>query len=141
MNDVLDRLVGFYENLQPDTLGAVSELYAADARFKDPFNDVVGHEAIVRIFEHMFANLEAPRFVVTARIVSENRAALEWTFSFVMSGRSLEVHGPSVLVCGNDGRLSPDRDYWDPAEERHAELPAVGVVFRWLRRRMSATAS
>lgn len=141
MNDMLDRLIAFYENLCPDTLGDLRQLYAADARFKDPFNDVVGHEAIVRIFEHMFANLESPRFVVTARIDQDRRAALEWSFFFVMSGRSLEVRGASVLVFGEDGRVSVHRDYWDPAEELYAKLPGIGAVFRWMRRRMSATSS
>lgn len=141
MNDVLDRLIAFYENLRPDTLGELRELYATDARFKDPFNEVIGHEAIVRIFEHMFANLESPRFMVTARTDGDSRAALEWTFFFVMSGRSLEVHGASVLVFGSDGRVNVHRDYWDPAEELYTKLPGVGAVFRWLRRRMSATSS
>lgn len=141
MSDAIDRLVSFYENLRPDTLEGVHALYAPDARFKDPFNDVVGHAAIVRIFEHMFARLESPRFVVTSRMGNDTRVALEWVFSFVLSGRSLEVRGASVIVLDDDSRVSLHRDYWDPAEELYARLPGVGVLFRWLQRRMSATSS
>jgi hypothetical protein len=35
-----------------------------DARFIDPFNDVAGHAGIRRVFEHMFATLDEPRFEV-----------------------------------------------------------------------------
>lgn len=139
MTDAVDRVVSFYEKLQPDTLQGLRELYAQHARFKDPFNDVAGHEAILRIFEHMFASLESPRFLVTTRIGDDTRCALEWVFTFSLSGRTFEVRGVSVLTFDDDKRISSHRDYWDPAEEVYARLPGVGVIFRWLRRRMSAT--
>ena len=40
------------------------EFYASNARFKDPFNDVVGVPGIERVFAHMFDALDEPRFVV-----------------------------------------------------------------------------
>jgi steroid Delta-isomerase len=141
MSVELDRLVAFYEQLSPGTLRRIRELYEPEARFKDPFNDVTGHDAIELIFEHMFRQLERPSFLVTDRFQSGEKAGLEWVFSFVASGRAIEVHGSSMLVFANDGRVALHRDYWDPAEELYAKLPWVGGVFRWLRRRMSATAS
>jgi hypothetical protein len=47
----------------------IGEFYAADARFKDPFNEVQGVPAIQRIFTHMYEALDQPRFVVTGRVV------------------------------------------------------------------------
>ena len=66
----LAGVVRFYETLAPDTLDQLSGLYAADARFKDPFNDVVGIAAITGIFQHMFTTVEAPRFEVTTRLLT-----------------------------------------------------------------------
>ena len=59
------RLARFYETLTPAALPGLDQLYAPDARFRDPFNEVAGTAAIRRIFEHMFATTEAPRFEVT----------------------------------------------------------------------------
>ena len=59
------RLARFYETLTPAALPGLDQLYAPDARFKDPFNEVAGTAAIGRIFAHMFATTEAPRFEVT----------------------------------------------------------------------------
>ena len=42
----LERVVRFYETLSPESLARIGEVYAAEARFKDPFNDVVGLAAI-----------------------------------------------------------------------------------------------
>src|SRR6202000_564284 len=58
----LERLVRFYETLTPQSLAQIERLYAPDARFKDPFNDIRGLAAITRVFEHMYAQLHDPRF-------------------------------------------------------------------------------
>jgi len=36
------RLIAFFETLTPHSLAGLADIYAADARFKDPFNDVQG---------------------------------------------------------------------------------------------------
>ena len=133
-------LAHFYEHLSPDTLSGLDALYAADARFKDPFNEVVGVSNIRRIFEHMFINVDAPRFVVTSRIVQGGQAMLGWDFHLVLRGRPVTVRGVSHLVFDDRGRVCLHRDYWDPAEELYAHLPIVGGLMRLLRRKLSASA-
>ena len=56
----LARLVAFYEHLSLENLAQLGAVYAPDAHFKDPFNEVVGHAAILAIFEHMFVQVDAP---------------------------------------------------------------------------------
>ena len=63
-------LVSLFEGLSPADLPGLRGVYAADARFKDPFNDVVGVPAIEHIFAHMFSRLEQPRFIVTEQTPS-----------------------------------------------------------------------
>ena len=46
----LDRLAQAYEALRRDNLPALLALYAEQARFKDPFNDVRGHAAICLLY-------------------------------------------------------------------------------------------
>jgi hypothetical protein len=67
-------LLEWYAALTPQTLAQAARYYAADARFRDPFNDVQGVAAITAIFEHMFATTEHPRFVITGCIVQEQQA-------------------------------------------------------------------
>ena len=44
--DPLGNLVTFFETLSPHDLERIDQIYAADALFKDPFNEVRGHPAI-----------------------------------------------------------------------------------------------
>lgn len=132
------RVIERFESLQREDVGRLHELYAAEARFKDPFNDVRGVPAIARIFAHMFEALDEPRFVIADVIVQGNQCFLTWDFVFRMKrfDRGLQkIHGGSHLHFDADGRIDLHRDYWDAAEELYEKLPVVGGLMRWLKRR------
>jgi ketosteroid isomerase-like protein len=131
--------VTFFEQLSPADLHRIGVLYAADARFKDPFNDVVGVTAITAVFEHMYHALESPRFVVLDIVANGDDCFLTWDFLFRFKRFSPQidqrVRGATQIRFGADGRIALHRDYWDAAEELYEKLPAVGVLMRWLKRR------
>jgi len=139
-NDVsVKRLVEFFEQLQPQDLPRLSELYAPDARFKDPFNDVQGLVAIERIFSHMFDSLHAPHVKVTGEIAEGQQCFLAWEFRFRFKryhpAQWQTIEGGTHLVFNHQGLVSLHRDYWDAAEELYEKLPLVGGLMRWLKRR------
>ena len=135
----LDDLVDFFETLTPQSLDRFPEFYAADAWFKDPFNEVRGVDAIRHIFEHMFRQVEKPRFVVTDRLAEADRAMLVWEFHFCRQGTPQVIRGASHLRFDAGGRVISHRDYWDAAEELYMTLPVIGWLMRRLRRMLSAT--
>ncbi|MCH8179072.1 MAG: nuclear transport factor 2 family protein [Proteobacteria bacterium] len=138
----LARIVHAYETLSEDTVQALVDLYAADATFKDPFNDVSGRDAIARIFRHMFSAVDQPRFQVREAIAQGEQAFLTWDFHCrgSVSGQVLCIHGATHLRFGADGRVIRHRDYWDAAEELYAKQPLLGGLMRWLQRRLRAPA-
>ncbi len=134
------RVVDFYASLRVEDLPRLAELYAADACFKDPFNEVRGVPAIEAIFAHMFRTLEAPRFLVRQAVAQDDQCFLTWDFVFVQrSGkRKIVVRGATHLHFDDEGRITMHRDYWDAAEELYEKLPALGTLMRWLKRRIAA---
>jgi ketosteroid isomerase-like protein len=140
-DDRVLALVHFYESLRPHSVSRIDELYAADARFKDPFNDVLGPAAIRRVFEHMFDQVDAPRFHVEGGACEGDTAYLSWTMSYRFRGRPAPeqvIRGCTALRFDAAGRVAEHRDYWDAAEELYEKLPLVGVLMRALRRRLAA---
>ncbi len=137
----LERLVRFYETLDQDSLrAALAGVYAPNADFKDPFNEVRGLAPIAAIFAHMFAHLEAPRFVVTTRVLQGDDAFLTWDFTFRMKrfARGPQcIRGATHLRFGADGLVEMHRDYWDAAEELYEKFPLLGLLMRWLKRSAS----
>jgi len=141
-SSALAALVAFYETLSRESVAQISELYAEDAYFKDPFNEVRGVAAIARIFTHMYAQVDAPRFFIGEQLVDEHGALLVWEFSFRPRGwgrgATQVVHGVTQLKFDADGRVVWHRDYWDAAEELYAKLPVIGALMRWLQKRMAS---
>lgn len=134
----LPRIVVFFENLKKEDLPVLAQLYARQASFKDPFNDVQGLIEIEAIFAHMFQALELPHFVVKERIAQGQQAFLTWDFRFRFKGRPdwQTIHGATKLHFDAQGLIDQHRDYWDAAEELYEKLPLLGALMRWLKRRV-----
>lgn len=137
----VEHIVVAFEQLQRDDVARLATLYAADSRFKDPFNEVQGVVAIQAIFAHMFVALNEPRFVVHDIICQGDQCFLSWDFIFRFKRFSTDlqtVRGSSHLKLNAQGQITLHRDYWDAAEELYEKLPVVATVMRWLKRRANS---
>ncbi|MGB7183688.1 MAG: nuclear transport factor 2 family protein [Burkholderiaceae bacterium] len=156
--DALKNTISFFENLSEKSLDQIPRLYESHARFCDPFNDVIGIDAINHIFADMFAQLDSPAFVITTAfevpaIATDNEPGVEalathqafvtWDFTFrfkrYKSSELQTVKGSSHLVFSPNGKLSVHHDYWDAAHQLYERLPVIGMVMRRLRKKLSST--
>lgn len=139
--EALAGLKAFWEGLTPERVAGLDAVYAPDAYFRDPFNEVRGVKELERVFAHMYETLHEPRFTITETLLEGDRAVLIWDFDFrVKSWKPHEtqrIHGLSVVRFGPDGRVTYHRDYWDAAGELYAKLPLVGPLMRFLARKMA----
>ncbi len=137
----IDAYVRFFETLTPETLDALRDHVAPDVRFKDPFNDVTGIDAITAIFEHMFETVEEPAFRVLHRAQSAEDDSV-WFLRWRLTGRlpallggDWHVAGMSEIHLAPDGRVAAHIDYWDAGRHLYERLPLIGPIIRLLRRR------
>lgn len=133
----LARLITFFESIATDNVHQLAEVYSADVWFKDPFNEVRGIDEVMRIFVHMFTQVDGPRFVVTDSVLQGDQAFLTWNFLFRMKRFSRDeqcIRGASHVRFAPDGRVMFHRDYWDAAEELYEKLPVLGGLMRVLKR-------
>lgn len=131
------RVRAFWETLSPGSLERIDEAYAADVRFRDPFNDFRGREALRELLAGMFEKLETPAFRVLEVVEDEGGAVLVWDFDFRARGKPWRIHGVSHLKFDSMGRVASHVDHWDAAGELYAHLPLVGPLMRWLARRFA----
>lgn len=133
------NLANFFASLSPQSVLQLHTLYDAQARFKDPFNEVQGLPEIERIFKHMYVALDQPHFVITGQLVDGAQAFLTWEFRFYFKRFDTQtlqtVRGASHVVFNDQGLVTLHRDYWDAAEELYEKLPVVGALMRWLKQR------
>ena len=135
--DDLQKLIRFFETINTGNVSQLAQVYSEDVFFKDPFNEVRGLPDVVRIFSHMFEQVDSPRFVVTNHVLQGDQAFLTWDFLFRMKRFSTAeqcIRGATHLHFGPDGRANFHRDYWDAAEELYEKLPLLGSMMRGLKR-------
>jgi steroid delta-isomerase len=133
----LDKLIHFFESISQENTVDLKQIYTDDVFFKDPFNEVNGIQHVITIFDHMFHQLDQPRFVVTTHVIQGDQAFLTWDFLFKMKrfNRNEQcIRGASHIRFAADGRVSYHRDYWDVAEELYEKLPLIGSVMRGLKK-------
>ena len=133
----LEKLIQFFESISQENIGDIKQIYTEDVFFKDPFNEVNGIQHVITIFDHMFHQLDQPRFVVTTHVSQGDQAFLTWDFLFKMRrfNRTEQcIRGASHIRFAGDGRVCYHRDYWDVAEELYEKLPLIGSVMRGLKK-------
>ncbi len=133
----LDNLIHFFENIRRENTRDLAKIYTDDVFFKDPFNEVHGIQSVIAIFDHMFDQLDQPRFVVTTHVIQGDQAFLTWDFLFKMKRYKRDeqcIRGASHLRFTEDGRVCYHRDYWDAAEELYEKLPLIGSMMRGLKK-------
>jgi steroid Delta-isomerase len=140
-SEALSRAVFFFEHLSPADIARMGDLYAPNATFKDPFNEVASVEKIALIFDGMFQAMHDPCFKVITAIEQGDDAFLTWDFTFRVKkfkpNEMMTIHGASHLRFDASGKIAMHRDYWDAAEELYAKLPLIGALMRSLQRKFA----
>ena len=132
------RFIHFFESLTVERLSAIDTLFATDAHFKDPFNDVIGRKAIKNIFLHMFATTEKPQFTVRQFAVNQQHLFLEWHFKFGKNQKMWQIEGCSRVLFNEADEVQEHIDFWDPAEQLYSKITFLSPLMNFLARRLKA---
>jgi len=136
ISQMLEDLQFQYEHCTPDSIAELLKFYAPSAIFKDPFQEVVGHVEIEKIFTKMFVQLNNPRFIVQEKLIGQDQACLLWDFEFSMkrwNTSKQSFRGVSWLYFDQDQLIQKHHDYWDPASGIYEQLPILGPIMRGLK--------
>ena len=145
----IDAYVAFLQSLSRANLAAAAAVVTEGVHFRDPFNDVRGRAHFVRCLEDMLDQIAELRIEVThtaallprgRHVDGLERCALYWRFGgrlVKLGGRHWDLSGVAVVTLAPDGRVAEHLDYWDAAGGLYENLPLIGALMRWLRRRLA----
>lgn len=133
------RFIDFFSQLTPETLKHIDTIFANDAHFKDPFNDVTGIEAIRTVFSHMFATTEKPRFKIKHFATKNQTLFIQWDFSFSKNNKHWRIDGCSMVSFNAKGEVQEHIDYWDPVEQIYRKINLLKPLMHFLTRQLKAT--
>ena len=140
MRDRAAAYIACLEALTPERLPKLSGHLASQARFRDPFNDVVGREAVIRVFSKMFEDVTDIEFSARDLVCSGAVCFFAWTLRCRLrrNRKALTLKGVTELRLDDEGRIAAHIDHWDAAGQLYAKLPLLGWILNRLRHRLSA---
>jgi hypothetical protein len=137
-----ENYAAFYAHLTRDNLDSLEVIFRPEARFKDPFNDVIGREKIRMIFAHMFETCEESRFTINHWAIDGKTAYYWWEYqakvTFLWLKRPVFIQGTSRVTFDTNGLVRSHIDYWDSAEYVYSKFPLIGSLIRAIAKRISA---
>ena len=131
----------FFEELTPTTpLKIFENIYAKNAYFKDPFNEVNSVEDIYAIFAHMYKTLEKPTFKILEVFENEGQAVVRWKFEFAFQNEIQRdsFEGLSRLVFNDENKIISHIDYWDSSEHIYEKIPILGFFIRIVKNKIKS---
>lgn len=144
MVDYLQRYISLLESLCPENVEQLYSCVTEDILFSDPFNQVQGNGAYVRLLTDMFEKLDDIQFTVhesshheKIHFVDNSTVYLYWTFTAnSRTTGQLSFDGTSRLKFDEHGKISSHQDFWDGLALLQ-EFPILGTILRVIKKRIS----
>lgn len=136
----LKAYADFFASLSPERVEDLRRFCTPDVRFRDPFNEVRGIDAVLRVFRKMYEDADQIRFEIVDSMRRGERAMLLWKFHCRPKSLRLKepwlIEGVSEIHLTPDGHVAAHLDHWDAGSQFYARLPIVGAIIRALRKRL-----
>ncbi len=128
----------FFQNSTRENIGSNSRIfYAEDAVFEDPLVRIVGIEALVSYYEHLYENVIGINFEFQDELIGENAASAIWIMTVrhkkLNGGESITVNGSSYFKFNPEGKVVYQRDYFDAGAMLYEQIPFLGRVVKYIK--------
>jgi len=130
----LAATASWFNELSPDTLDRLPEVYAPDATFRDPINEARGIARIRAVFEDLFEQLDDVRVTVHDRKGDDGSGFVLWTMRYRFRGRDRKIEGVSYFRFNADGLVKSQQDHWDASFPIYGEFPVIHSLMKGIRR-------
>ena len=136
----LDNFISIYQSLAVDNLSGLAQLYHENIIFEDPLHVITGFSALADYFDNLYQYVSNCTFVINQVIREGNQAGIYWTMTYthkyLNGGKTISVEGHS-LIMGDKDKVVYHRDYIDLGQMIYENVPVLGGIIRWLKRRIN----
>lgn len=137
----LCNFVDNYQKLSTDNLDLLDLIYHQDITFIDPIHQLSGFDNLKAYFIGLYQNLSACEFIIDDVIYSDDKAAIYWTMIYkhskLNSGNAVTVFGNSHIK-GLEDKVIYHRDYLDAGAMLYEQIPLLGKVVKFIKRKATS---
>jgi limonene-1,2-epoxide hydrolase len=134
----LTNFISVYHQLSTDNLHLLEQIYHAKVDFIDPIHEIHGFDALSNYFDGLYQNVSYCQFNIHHVVETELEAAIYWTMTYqhkqLNGGEKITVTGSSHLKAF-EGKIIYHRDYIDLGEMLYENIPLLGRLISWIKKR------
>lgn len=140
LQDANRKFCEMYNVLDKSNLGRISEFYAENIRFIDPYHEVNGLAAFREYFANMYANITSINFDFGNVSYGNGMFHQDWVMTYahpkINKGKPISVPGCSRIEVDEYGMITEHQDYFDSAQMLYKQLPVIGSAINYISNRM-----
>lgn len=138
----MERFLDVYRHLNSDNLNRLEDIYTQEIRFVDPAHEILGLDALTNYFKNLYRNIDPPEFRFGHYLRSDTDGYVQWEMDFshcrLKGGRTIIVPGTSYLRFDTSDKVLLHRDYFDLGAMLYEQLPLLGRIITFIKRRLGA---
>jgi len=136
--DCLQKFTGYFENLKHNRISALSEIYDQHIIFQDPIHRIESLGTLSSYFDKLNQNLKSGGFQFTSTRVIEQTAYLEWVMRIELLKPNKKTVASGISVLTFSDRITHQRDYFDAGELFYENVPLIGGIIRFLKKKIAS---
>ena len=142
MSNRLREIESLFNNFNKDTLHLADTFYDPDVVFRDPIVELKGRDRLKAYYADMYENVTSIRFDFSGGIEKDEEAVVFWTMEVrsegFKGGEPVLLDGSSHIKFGGEsGKAVYHRDYFDMGAFVYENIPVLGSVIRYTKKRIS----
>jgi hypothetical protein len=142
MSNRLSEIESLFNNFNSDTMHLADDFYDPDVVFRDPIVELRGRDALKAYYVDMYENVTSIRFDFSGGIEKEEEAVVFWTMEVrakgFKGGEPVLLDGASHIKFGGElGKAVYHRDYFDMGAFVYENIPVLGSIVRYTKKRLS----
>jgi hypothetical protein len=142
MSNRLSEIESLFNNFNSDTIHLADDFYDTDVVFLDPIVELRGRDALKAYYADMYENVTSIRFDFSGGMEKDDEVVVFWTMEVrakgLKGGEPVLLDGVSHIRYGGDsGRVIYHRDYFDMGAFVYENVPVLGSIVRYAKKRLS----
>ena len=142
MSNRLSQIESLFNNFNRDTMHLADDFYDPAVVFRDPIVELRGRDSLKAYYMDMYENVTSIRFDFSGGIEKDEEVVVFWTMELrakgLKGGEPLLLDGVSHIRYGGDsGKVIYHRDYFDMGAFVYENIPVLGSIVRYTKKRLS----
>jgi limonene-1,2-epoxide hydrolase len=136
---IIEKFKSYFTQMDFNNNSALDEIYSDNIVFIDPIHEISGLDKLKQYFTNLNNNLIEGSFAFTDEATVNDKAYLSWEMKVALKRpkQNVTASGISVLTFEED-KIVKQRDYFDAGEMFYENIPILGSLIRFLKKKIGA---